>query len=204
MHHVDRSTPWDEMWEAMTVLRQQGKIVYSGSSNFAGWQLVAAQEKAFDRHALGLVSEQSIYNLFTRWIELEVLPAAREYGIGVIPWSPLHGGLLAGVLQKQQDGSASRGSSGRAAEALAAHHSTIAEYEKFCGELGEHPAHVGLAWLLHQEGVTAPIIGPRTIEHLNETMRVLEIRLDDAALARLDQIFPPPGNGGPAPEAYAW
>ncbi|MGW5052949.1 aldo/keto reductase [Actinokineospora sp. NPDC004072] len=206
MHHVDRDTPWEEIWEAFSVLRQQGKVLYFGSSNFAGWHIAQAQEAARARHFLGLVSEQSIYNLMTRWIELEVLPAARHYGLGVIPWSPLHGGLLGGVLRKQREGSAGRGASGRSQEALATHQQTIEAYEKLCADLGEDPANVGLAWLLHQEGVTGPIIGPRTVEQLDGSLRALEIKLDAATLASLDELFPAPAPNGskPAPEAYAW
>ena len=206
MHHVDRTTPWDEVWEAFTVLRQQGKVLYFGSSNFAGWHLAQAQEAARSRHFLGLVSEQSIYNLMNRWVELEVLPAAREYGLGVIPWSPLNGGVLGGVLRKQREGGTSRSTSERSAGVLARHSDTIEAYEKFCAELGEDPANVGLAWLLAQPGVTGPIIGPRTAGQLDGSLRAAEIKLDEPALARLDELFPPPGPNGakPAPEAYAW
>jgi NDP-hexose 2,3-enoyl reductase len=206
MHHVDRATPWEEIWEAMSVLRQQGKIIYVGSSNFAGWHLAAAQETARRQHVTGLVSEQSIYNLLTRWVELEVLPAARDYGIGLIPWSPLHGGLLAGVLRKQRKGGGSRGTSEQSAGALNTHRERIEAYEKLCADLGEDPATVGLAWLLHQHGVTAPIVGPRTTAQLNSLLRAVAIKLDVEVLARLDELFPPPGPNGvkPAPEAYAW
>jgi aryl-alcohol dehydrogenase-like predicted oxidoreductase len=206
MHHVDRATPWEEIWEAMSVLRQQGKIVYVGSSNFAGWHLVVAQEAARRRHVTGLVSEQSIYNLLTRWVELEVLPAARDYGIGLIPWSPLHGGLLSGVLRKQREGGGSRSTTGRSAEALEANRERIESYEKLCADLGEDPANVGLAWLLHQPGVTAPIVGPRTVAQLDSSLRAIAIALDAEVLARLDEQFPPPAPNGaqPAPEAYAW
>ncbi|HEY6422381.1 MAG TPA: aldo/keto reductase [Pseudonocardiaceae bacterium] len=206
MHHVDRATPWEEIWEAMSVLRQQGKIIYVGSSNFAGWHLAAAQETARRRRVTGLVSEQSIYNLLNRWVELEVLPAARDYGIGLIPWSPLNGGLLAGVLRKQREGGGSRSNSGRAAEALGANRERIEAYEKLCADLGEDPANVGLAWLLHQPGVTAPIVGPRTVEQLDSSLRAVAIKLDAEVLARLDELCPPPGPNGakPAPEAYAW
>jgi len=206
MHHVDRDTPWDEIWEAMSVLRQQGKIVYCGSSNFAGWHIAQAQEAARRRGFGGLVSEQSVYNLLTRWVELEVLPAARSYGLGLIPWSPLHGGLLAGVLRKQREGGGSRGNTGRAAAALEANRERIEDYEKLCADLGENAANVGLAWLLHQDGVTAPIVGPRTAEHLDSSLRATEITLDADVLAKLDELFPPPGPNGarPAPEAYAW
>ncbi|MFJ9581556.1 aldo/keto reductase [Streptomyces sp. NPDC101191] len=206
MHHVDRNTPWEEIWEAFSVLRQQGKVLYFGSSNFAGWHIAQAQEAAKARHFLGLVSEQSRYNLMTRWVELEVLPAARHYGLGLIPWGPLNGGVLGGVLRKLKEGGAARGTSGHSAGLLAQHRDTVEAYEKLCAEIGEDPAHVGLAWLLAQEGVTGPIIGPRTAEQLDGSLRALTIRLDSTVLAKLDQLFPPPGPNGakPAPEAYAW
>lgn len=206
MHHIDRGTPWEEIWEAFSILRQQGKVLYFGSSNFAGWHIAQAQEAARSRHFLGLVSEQSRYNLMTRWAELEVLPAARHYGLGVIPWGPLNGGVLGGVLRKQKEGGASRGSSARSAGTLAEHRESIEAYEELCAELGEHPAHVGLAWLLAQDGVTGPVLGPRTAEQLDGSLRALEITLDDGTLAKLDELFPPPGPNGakPAPEAYAW
>jgi aryl-alcohol dehydrogenase-like predicted oxidoreductase len=199
MHHVDRDTPWDEIWEAFETLRAQGKILYAGSSNFAGWHIAKAQEAATRRHFLGLVSEQSIYNLLTRDVELEVLPAAQDYGLGVIPWSPLHGGLLGGVVRKEREGS--RRTSGRAKESLEANRQAIEAYEELCEQLGEEPAHVGLAWLLHQPAVTAPIIGPRTMDQLDGTLRALEIELSDKTLAQLDEIFP---GHKTAPEDYAW
>jgi NDP-hexose 2,3-enoyl reductase len=200
MHHVDRATPWEEIWEAMGVLRAQGKVIYIGSSNFAGWHIAQAQEAAARHGALGLVSEQSLYNLAVRAVELEVLPACLGYGLGVLPWSPLHGGLLAGILRKEPG--AGRSGGGRAAEALTGRRAQVEAYEAFCAELGEDPAHVGLAWLLHQPAVTAPIVGPSSLGQLEGAVRALTIRLDEAALGRLDQIFP--GPGGPAPEAYAW
>ena len=200
MHHVDRATPWEEIWEAMTVLRGQGKIIYVGSSNFAGWHIAQAQEAARRHGAFGLVSEQSLYNLAARTVELEVLPACAGYGLGVLPWSPLHGGLLAGILRKEAGSGRSGG--GRAAQTLAGMRSQIEAYEAFCAEIGEDPAHVGLAWLLHQPAVTAPIVGPSSLGQLEGALRALEIRLDEKSLGRLDEIFP--GPGGAAPEAYAW
>jgi aryl-alcohol dehydrogenase-like predicted oxidoreductase len=200
-HHVDRDTPWEEIWEAMEVLRQQGKILYAGSSNFAGWHIAKAQEHAARRHYLGLVSEQSLYNLVQRSVELEVIPACLDYGLGLIPWSPLHGGLLGGILAKE-DADKHRSTSGRAHDALQRVRPQVEAYEKFCGELGEDPAAVALAWLLHQPAVTAPIVGPRNIGQMAAPLRALDIDLDADALARLDEIWP--GPGGPAPEAYAW
>ncbi|HEX6501530.1 MAG TPA: aldo/keto reductase [Micromonosporaceae bacterium] len=204
MHHVDRTTPWEEIWQAMEILVQSGKVRYVGSSNFAGWHLVQAQESAARRHFLGLVSEQCIYNLFTRYVELEVIPAAQQYGIGIIPWSPLHGGLLSGALRKQREGNASRSAEGRSSDALAEHRETVEAYEKLCAELGHDPANVALAWLLSRPGVTAPIIGPRTGEQLDGALDSLAISLDEGTLNRLDELFPPVGNGGPGPEAWAW
>ena len=199
MHHVDRDTPWDEIWQAMEVLVAQGKILYVGSSNFAGWHIAQANDAAAARGFFGLVSEQSIYNLLTRDIELEVLPAAIDYGVGVIPWSPLDGGLLGGVLRKEREGR--RRLAGRARERAESHRAQIEAYEDFCEELGEEPGAVALAWLLHQEGVTGPIVGPRTLAQLDDATRALTLALDDDALKRLDEIFP---GYQTAPEHYAW
>ncbi|MGN7799870.1 aldo/keto reductase [Leifsonia sp. 22587] len=198
-HHVDRDTPWDEIWQGIETAIAQGKILYAGSSNFAGWHIATAQAEARRRNLLGLVSEQSIYNLLTRQIELEVLPAAQANGVGVIAWSPLHGGLLGGVVRKQNEGK--RRLEGRAAETLEKHRDAIEAYEDFAAELGHEPGDLALAWLLTRPGVTGPIIGPRTQEQLDGGLRALEITLDDDALARLDEIFP---GHKTAPEDYAW
>ncbi len=204
MHHISRSTPWEEIWQAMELLVAQGKVLYVGSSNFAGWHIARAQESANRRHFLGLVAEQCIYNLMARTVELEVLPAARQYGLGVIPWSPLNGGLLSGAIAKAAAGSAGRSSEGRAAEGLEKHRAAVEAYEKLAASLGADPSNLALAWLLAQDGVTAPIIGPRTIEQLDSTLGTLDLTLDEATLQRLDEIFPPIGNGGAGPEAWAW
>jgi NDP-hexose C3-ketoreductase / dTDP-4-oxo-2-deoxy-alpha-D-pentos-2-ene 2,3-reductase len=204
MHHISRTTPWDEIWQAMQTLIDQGKVIYVGSSNFAGWHLAAAQASAAQRHILGLVSEQCIYNLLTRHVELEVVPAAQHYGIGIIPWSPLHGGLLSGALRKLAEGTAGRTSSGRASDSLEQHRAAIDGYEKLCADLGEEPSNVALAWLLSRPGVTAPIVGPRTVQQLDSALRAVELTLSDETLAALDTLFPPVGTGGPGPEAWAW
>ncbi len=195
MHHVDRSTSWDEIWEAMSYLREQGKVLYFGSSNFAAWHIAAAQEAALARHLLGLVSEQSIYNLVTRNIELEVLPAAQHYGLGVLTWSPLYRGLLTGILR--EDRQASRYTQPHFDE----HREQVEQYESLCEELGHPPAEVALAWLLSRPGVTAPVLGPRTSKELDSAVRSLEIRLDGPTLGRLDEIFP---GYRTAPEHYAF
>ncbi len=199
MHHVDRNTPWEEVWQAMEILVQQGKVIYVGSSNFAGWHIARAQEAAHARHFMGLVSEQSLYNLKDRMVELEVLPACRAYGLGVIPWSPLAGGLLGGVLEKIAEGRRASEDSRKEIEEL---RPKLEAWEAFCKQIGECPADVALAWLLHNPAVTAPIIGPRTLDQLTGAVRALDIHMDEAALKQLDAIFP--GPGGEAPEAYAW
>jgi aryl-alcohol dehydrogenase-like predicted oxidoreductase len=199
MHHVDRDTPWEEIWQAMDLLVAQGKVLYVGSSNFAGWHIVQANEAANRRGSLGVVSEQSHYNLNTRTVELEVLPACQAYGIGVIPWSPLGGGLLGGALRKTAEG---RRGQDRLQARVERNRDQLEAWESLCAELGHDPADVAIAWLLHQAAVTAPIVGPRTPDQLTGAYRALEITLTEETLEALDKIFP--GPGGAAPEAYAW
>lgn len=199
MHHVDRQTPWEEIWQAMEQLVREGKVLYVGSSNFAAWQIATANQLAARRHFLGLVSEQSKYNLVTRAIELEVIPACRAYGVALIPWSPLEGGILGGVLQ---GGEGSRRRSARNSARVQELRPQLERYEALCRELGEKPADVAVAWLLANPAVTAPIIGPRTLDQLTGSLRALDLRLDDEILKRLDDVWP--GPGGEAPEAYAW
>ncbi|MBV9787635.1 MAG: aldo/keto reductase [Chloroflexi bacterium] len=199
MHHIERSTPWEEIWQAMEILVQQGKVLYVGSSNFAGWDIATAQMEARARHFMGLVSEQSLYNLNARTLELEVIPACRHFGLGLIPWSPLSGGLLGGALQKATEG---RRSDPNRQQEIEKRRPQLEAYEQLCKDLDESPADVALAWLLNNPIVTAPIIGPRTLDQLNGSLRALEIKLSDETLARLDEIWP--GPGGEAPKAYAW
>ena len=199
MHHIDRNAWWNEIWEAMDQLKSEGKILYVGSSNFAGWHIARANEIASKWHTVGLATEQSLYNLTERTLELEVIPAVQEYGMGLIAWSPLAGGLLAGALKKVDEG---RRSSEYLQDEIDRDRDRLDRWEKICADLGARPADVALAWLLHQRVVTAPIIGPRTEEQLEGSFRALEIALDEEVLRKLDQIFP--GPGGPAPEAYAW
>jgi aryl-alcohol dehydrogenase-like predicted oxidoreductase len=212
MHHVNRDTPWEEIYQAVDVLIKQGKVIYAGVSNYAGWHIVQAVEAARRLGLLGIVSEQSKYSLASRYIELEVLPACRAYGVAVIPWSPLEGGLLGGVLSGERG---IRRNSEAAQKKIDARRDQLRKWESFCKELGERPADVALAWMLHMPGITAPIIGPRTLEQLDQSLRALEIRLSQESLNAIDQIWPPvgiletqaPGKSPhrlEAPEAYAW
>ncbi|WFB08872.1 aldo/keto reductase [Streptomyces sp. LX-29] len=202
-HHVDRSTPWEEIWQAVDVLVQQGKILYVGSSNHAGWHIAQANETARRRGSYGLVSEQCLYNLAERRAEMEVIPAARAYGLGVIPWSPLHGGLLGGALRKEREGGAGRTAEGRSATSLrdTAMREKVQAYEDLLDKHGLEPGEVALAWLLTRPGVTGPIVGPRTVEQLASALRAVELELGPELLAGLDEIFPGPGE---SPEAFAW
>ncbi|ADI08017.1 putative sugar-phosphate dehydrogenase [Streptomyces bingchenggensis BCW-1] len=202
-HHVDRSTPWDEIWQAIEVLVQQGKILYAGSSNHAGWHIAQANEAARRRGSLGLVSEQCLYNLFERRAEMEVIPAAQEYGLGVIPWSPLHGGLLGGALRKEREGGGARSTSGRSADVLkdSKVRDQVQRYEDLLDKHGLEPGEVALAWLLTRPGVTGPIVGPRVAEQLDSAIRASELTLSEELLTSLDEIFP---GTGPSPEAFAW
>ncbi len=199
MHHVDRSAPWEEIWQAMEQLVREGKVLYVGSSNFAGLHVALAQFAAEKRHFLGLVSEQSLYNLRDRMIELELIPALETFGLGLIPWSPLAGGLLGGALRKASEG---RRASERVQGFAETYGSQLEKYEALCDELGESPAVVALAWLLHNPVVTAPIVGPRTMEQFESSLRVPETELSQDVMSKLDEIWP--GPGGAAPEAYAW
>jgi aryl-alcohol dehydrogenase-like predicted oxidoreductase len=183
----------------MEQLVREGKVLYVGSSNFAGWDIATAQQLAAQRHFMGLVSEQSLYNLTSRTIELEVVPALRYYGVGLIPWSPLAGGLLGGILKRADEGRRADASIRKRVKDL---RPQLEAYEAFCEELGEEPADVALAWLLHQPAVTATIVGPRTRDQLIASRRALDVDLSDDALGRLDEIWP--GPGGEAPQSYAW
>jgi len=199
MHHIDRACPWEEIWQAFETLVQQGKVIYVGSSNFAGWDIATANQIARQRNFMGLISEQSIYHLDNRTVELEVIPACRHYGLGIIPWSPLGGGLLGGALQKYKAGR--RGNEGFE-KTVEKKRPQLEKYESLCKELGESPADIALAWLLHNPVITAPIIGPRTMDQLTSVLKVPEMKLTAETIGALDKIWP--GPGGEAPKAYAW
>jgi aryl-alcohol dehydrogenase-like predicted oxidoreductase len=216
MHHVNRDTPWEEVWQALELLVAQGKLLYAGASNHAGWHLVAANEAARRRNFLGYVSEQCKYSLACRFVELEVLPACRAYGLGVLPWSPVDGGYLAGILSSTGD--TMRRKNEELVQRAAKDRPQLEAWEAFCRELGEKPSNVALAWVLHNPAVTAPIIGPRTMEQYTDALHALEIKLSPDSMRRLDEIFPPvalphifakgQASGAPhryeTPEAFAW
>jgi len=198
MHHVDRDCPVEEILQAMEMLIQQGKVLYIGSSNFAGWDIAKFNEMARSHHQVGLVSEQCVYNLENRAAESEVLPAAMHYGMAVIPWSPLSGGILGGALEKAEGGRRGREGVAKRIEDL---RKKLVPWEQLARDLGHGPGEVALAWLLHQPAVTAPIIGPRTMDQLESALKAVEIKIDEATLRAIDEIWAPTGS---APENFAW
>ena len=199
MHHIDRETPWEEIWQAMEQLIKEGKVLYVGSSNFAAWNIAEAHFTAKENHLLGLISEQSIYSLRNRNIELEVIPACKRFGVGLIPWSPMGGGILCGVFGNEYSGRRNREPLKKSVEKLKPQ---IVAYENLSKDLGINPADLALAWVLSNPVVTSPIVGPRTFEQLESSCKALEIKLEKETLEKLNEIWPGPGNQ--APEAYAW
>lgn len=199
MHHIDRMTPWDEIWQAMEQLVKAGKITYNGSSNFAAWNIVEAQCTARARNYSGLISEQSLYNLSNRMIELEVIPACRKYGVGIIPWSPLAEGLLAGILN---DSAGVRKKTEAVQKKLETHRKQVEEYESYCKSISKKPEAVAISWLLKNPAISSVIIGPRTVAQVNSLVENLQTTLSDDEINRIENIWP--GPGGEAPEAYAW
>lgn len=200
------SSTWEEVWQAMEQLVREGKVLYVGGSNLAAWHVSKGNDVAHGRNFMGLVSEQCQYHLNARLVEVELLPACEDYGLGVLPWSPLGGGLLGGVLRKMKEG---QGLSARAqamARQVEANRDKLEQYESLCSEIGEDPASVALAWLLSRPVVTAPVIGPRTMEQFEENLRAVDVELSPETLARLDSIWPVPGYeqraGDQAPAAY--
>lgn len=199
MHHVDRSVSWEEIWEAMGRLVQDGKVIYVGCSNFAALHIARSQAVAARRNMLGLVSEQSLYNFVHREVELEVLPACREFGMAVLAWSPLAGGVLGGSVA---DAEMHRRKEKSSLELLGRVGDRMAAYNALCRDIGSDPAIVALAWFLHRPGTVIPILGPRTVAQCEQSLDALNIHLTDDIMRRLDEIWP--GPGGEAPEAYAW
>lgn len=205
MHHSDPTVTWDELWEAYDVMKYQGKVIYAGSSNFSAFDLAKAQRAAKDRHSFGLVCEETRYSLMCRLPELELFPAAKELGIGVMPWSPLQGGLLSGHALELQEGTRSQliqFTKDRRTEFEEPVRKQLEEFSKLCQEIGEKEAHVAIAWMLRNPAVTGPIIGPRNVEQLKDMVHAFELELSDEFVKKLEELFPGPGIG--APMAYAW
>lgn len=207
VHHIDWRITAEEFWGTFERLVDRGDVLYMGSSNFPGWGLVKYQMQAFQRGFLGFISEQTQYNLLNRIPELEVLPAAKDMGIGVLAYMPLAGGLLTGKA-KAVEGSRTEAVEQEYGISLAARQQQFDAYSALCEELGAPEHIVAMAWTLAHPAVASTLVGIRTLAHLDHIERAVELELDAAVMARLDEIFNINRGRvlrpGPAPMAYAW
>ncbi|MEO8396368.1 MAG: aldo/keto reductase [Chloroflexota bacterium] len=205
VHHIDRTISLEEFWTTFGRLINDGDVLYMGTSNFPGWGLAKFQMHAWQQGQVGFVSEQPQYNLLNRYPELEVLPAAREFGIGVIPYMPLAGGLLTGKVKSV---TGSRTEQVEHEYGMTVNTQQIADYVAFCQQLGETPHAVAIAWTLANPAVSAAIVGVRTVAHLDGLDRAAELQLAPEHMARLNEIFDinkgRPLRGSEAPYAFAW
>jgi aryl-alcohol dehydrogenase-like predicted oxidoreductase len=206
VHHIDRRVSAEEFWSTFERLVDNGDVIYMGTSNFPGWGLVKFQMQALQRGFMGIVSEQTQYNLLNRIPELEVLPAALDFGIGILAYMPLAGGLLTGK-KRAADGSRTR-SVEQEYKLRLSENPEFAEFSALCRDIGEEEHIVAIAWTLANPAVPSAIVGVRTVEHLDGVERAAELALDQETMERLEQIFDinrgRPLQPGPAPEAYAW
>jgi aryl-alcohol dehydrogenase-like predicted oxidoreductase len=196
MHRVDRSVKWSELWPAFTAAQYQGKLDYVASSAFAAHDLVTAQAEAEKRGILGIVADEHRYNLVCRWPELEVIPTLQKLGLGLLPYSPLGGGHLAGHALTDPGPR----TSGRLL--TPSQRSQLEAFEAFSREVGISQPKMAMAWVFKNPVVSSVLTGPRTVEMLVDAIESLDVVLDDAMIKRLDEIFP--GTNGPATDAYNW
>ncbi len=206
-HHIDRTVSMEEFWGTYERAIADGEVLYAGSSNFPGWGLAKFQAAAWHRGSVGFVSEQAQYNLLSRWAELEVLPAAREFGIGGMIYMPLAGGLLTGKT-RSDEGSRTAQVEAEYGITIGESNNQLAQFSALCRDLGETETAVAIAWTLAHPAVDSAIVGVRTVEQLDGLDRAGDLDLDDATLTRLDEIFDINTGRklkkGPAPEAHAW
>ena len=197
IHRPDPETAIDETLRALDDLVRSGKVRYIGSSTFAAWQVIESLwvSKEYGLHRF--VTEQPPYNLLDRRIERELIPAAKSYGIGLIPWSPLAGGFLSGKYRRQgtqpEQGRFSDRTHFRAASLLDEPRAfdVVDALDGVAREKGIPLSQLALAWTLAQSGITSPIIGPRTLEQLEDNLLALQVTLSEAELRRIDAISPP-------------
>ena len=206
VHHIDRRITGEEYWGTFENLHRNGDVLYFGTSNFPGWGLMKYQMIAERRGNLGIVSEQAQYNLLSRYPELEVIPAAEELGIGLMPYMPLAGGLLTG---KKSAPSGSRTAEVENEYGLPIDQNVqLAKFSELCREIGEKEHVVAIAWVLANPSVYSAIVGIRSVAHLEGMERAASITLSPDVMERLDTLFDinvgRPLKQGPAPEAFAW
>jgi len=207
IHHIDRHISLEEFWTTFDRLINKGDVLYMGTSNFPGWGIAKYQMYAQQQGMMGFVTEQCQYNLLSRYPELEVIPAAQDFGIGLIPYMPLGGGLLTGK-QKAQQGTRTENVSREYGIDLGEEQDQFAAFSALCKEIGEPEFIVAIAWVLSNPAVTSAIVGIRTVEHLEGLDRAASLQLAPEHLDRLNEIFNyrsgRPLKDGPAPEAFAW
>jgi aryl-alcohol dehydrogenase-like predicted oxidoreductase len=209
IHRPDSETDIDETLGALTDLVQQGKVRYIGSSTFPASQIVEAQWAARDRRLQRFVCEQPPYSILVRGIEADVLPTCARYGMGVIPWAPLASGWLSGRWRK----GAEHPGSTRAERLPARYDLSLPDNQRkldaaeqlaqLADEAGMSLIELALAFVLSHPAVTAPIIGPRTMEHLESQLPAADVVLDAALLDRIDEIVPPGTNLNPTDAGWA-
>jgi len=194
IHRLDPETPIEETLEALHDVVRAGKARYLGASSMASWQfakmLYLAERNGWPR----FVSMQNHYNLVYREEEREMLPLCREEGVGVIPWSPLARGFLAGNRPRGQEGETPRAKGDAFARDYyyrPEDYDVLDRVLAVAARRGAKPAQIALAWLLHQPGVTAPIVGASRMEHLEDAVAALEIRLDEAERQELEAAYQP-------------
>lgn len=198
MHNPAPHATWEELWDVFGSLVGNGTIDYIGCSNFAAYQIAIGQAEAEKRHFLGLTACQTKYNLLSRLPELEVIPATQELGLGLLCWSPLQGGMLSGSLLR--DIASGQRSSKYVDTLPQGRRQQLERYRELCQSFGQDEAAVSMAWLLSRPGVTAPLVGPRTVRQLEESLEVLQWQLPEELDQQLDCLFPGPGVS--APRAY--
>jgi len=206
VHHIDRRVTAEEFWGTFERLVNKGDVTYVGTSNFPGWGLAKYQMQAWHRGFMGFVSEQTQYNLLNRIPELEVIPAARDLGIGILAYMPLAGGLLTGK-GKAVEGSRTHNVEREYGISLS-ENPQFEAFSQLCSDLGEQERTVAIAWTLANPTVSSAIVGIRSLQHLDNIERAAELQLDQGTLARLNEVFDinhgRPLRPGEAPEAYAW
>ncbi len=195
LHRPSAEIPIDETLAALTDLVRQGKVRYIGSSTFPAWGLMDALLTSELKGYVRFISEQPPYNLLDRRIENEMVPLCQKYDVAILPWSPLAMGILAGRYSDAKNypaNSRAKLVGGIYAQRITARGIEIGQqFLQLAKELGLSGAQLGILWVKDQPGVTAPLIGPRTMQQLEEFLPVMEMQLDDATRAACDQLVPP-------------
>lgn len=196
LHHPTNDIPIDETLRALDDLVQAGKVRYIGTSSFAAWQLIESLWVSKEYHLNRFVCEQPAYNLLDRRVERELLPMAQTYGIAIIPWSPTAGGFLTGKYQRDMPPPVGSRFEAFWKSAKQQHYAEAAFtvldlVETLSKEKGCTPYQLALAWCAQQPGITSPIIGPRTQQHLADALQAITIQLTAEDLKRIDIVAPP-------------